>query len=248
MPSSRKRRAGKARRIAAANAPPRIRPDCTHGCPPPPPDDSHIMFQCWEMVRKELEAPGNSCAIKLMEMALRAHGPIFHTPTLQTTFRQLLVAKGTSLLLTDLASKVTTEGPSCIASLVLIMDDYDKERGVFQTGDRNLSTMQKIRDLYDGDQCHALIRFYANNIPCKCLQQQDAAAKTESKRACCFHCNMVRERRLLHLCTGCKYNLYCSVECQRADWPMHKDDCKKYAEIHTVAPTVPQATGAPQVP
>lgn len=243
MGSSRKRRAGQARRIAAANAPPRIRPGCMHGCPPAPATDDHIMFQCWELIRRELEAPGRSCVLKLMEMVLCEYEPILHTPSLKTTFRKLVIAKGTSLLLYDLASNIMTEGPSVIADLILLMDDYDKQRGLFDGGhgQHYLSTMQKIRDLHDGDQRRALTRFYARKIPCNCLHEHDAVAKTEEKRGYCFHCKKVLELRHLNLCNGCKYNQYCSVECQREDWPLHKTLCNDYARLNAtgVAPTPP---------
>jgi len=33
------------------------------------------------------------------------------------------------------------------------------------------------------------------------------------------------------LCTGCKHIFYCSRDCQRKDWPNHKDFCKEMAKL-----------------
>ncbi|KAI0641407.1 hypothetical protein C8Q79DRAFT_990719 [Trametes meyenii] len=44
--------------------------------------------------------------------------------------------------------------------------------------------------------------------------QEDLPFKTQLKR-----------------CAGCQLTRYCSVKCQREDWPRHKDTCKK---IHSV--------------
>lgn len=51
----------------------------------------------------------------------------------------------------------------------------------------------------------------------------ELAYASESKPKICAHC----ARQCEQLCSGCKKNYYCSVECQKADWPNHKDSCKK---------------------
>lgn len=43
----------------------------------------------------------------------------------------------------------------------------------------------------------------------------------------CAHCNSTRD---LKVCTGCHTTYFCSKECQRAQWPKHKADCKYMAE------------------
>jgi hypothetical protein len=41
------------------------------------------------------------------------------------------------------------------------------------------------------------------------------------------YCSCCIEKNASKLCTGCHYNRYCSAECQKNDWPIHKMWCKK---------------------
>lgn len=43
----------------------------------------------------------------------------------------------------------------------------------------------------------------------------------------CAKCSKQSERHFKK-CAGCRQKRYCSPECQLADWPQHKSDCKKY--------------------
>ncbi len=39
-------------------------------------------------------------------------------------------------------------------------------------------------------------------------------------------CHVCRKDGVTKLCAGCGAFRYCSVECQRVDWPIHKQECK----------------------
>lgn len=47
---------------------------------------------------------------------------------------------------------------------------------------------------------------------------------------------------MLKACGGCKELLYCSVECQRKHWKVHKSDCKKKGVAETSRANVPPPT------
>ena len=72
-------------------------------------------------------------------------------------------------------------------------------------------------DNYDGSEVqHRLLQALA----------VEALTQTESpdwKK--CKHCKI--EKLKMQKCSVCKSARYCSVECQRADWPSHKKCCKK---------------------
>ena len=42
----------------------------------------------------------------------------------------------------------------------------------------------------------------------------------------CTHCLKKGSLTALRRCTGCKSSSYCSKDCQRSDWPSHKQLCK----------------------
>jgi hypothetical protein len=46
----------------------------------------------------------------------------------------------------------------------------------------------------------------------------------------CASCKKTREKRFSH-CSQCKMTFYCSVSCQRQDWPQHKLHCKELVEM-----------------
>lgn len=43
----------------------------------------------------------------------------------------------------------------------------------------------------------------------------------------CVGCSAVGQFKI---CSGCKSRYYCSEECQKADWPKHKEACKRWKE------------------
>lgn len=44
-------------------------------------------------------------------------------------------------------------------------------------------------------------------------------------------------------CTGCRLMHYCNTDCQRNDWPRHKDECKRLREVRKAARKGGRATG-----
>lgn len=58
----------------------------------------------------------------------------------------------------------------------------------------------------------------------------------------CFHCGKPHNFK----CSACKSAYYCSSDCQRADWAVHKEECKKkrlmMAGEIKIKPTLPNTT------
>ncbi|KAJ7171298.1 hypothetical protein C8R46DRAFT_1088130 [Mycena filopes] len=52
-----------------------------------------------------------------------------------------------------------------------------------------------------------------------------------SKHSCFFPgCPESKLRAVsMHICKQCKMRHYCGTDCQKADWPRHKDECKRQA-------------------
>ena len=84
-----------------------------------------------------------------------------------------------------------------------------------------------LRDLQSGMD-YDTIRFCAKHIPCKCLKTIYARVKSEPRLVTCNICMVTKERKDFYLCGNCRYIHYCSVECQRADFPRHRELCFQY--------------------
>ena len=50
--------------------------------------------------------------------------------------------------------------------------------------------------------------------------------KCDDSEIGCTRCLKKRSLTVLRRCTGCKRSRYCSKDCQRSDWPSHKQLCK----------------------
>ena len=93
----------------------------------------------------------------------------------------------------------------------------------------------KIGELNGGDD-HTLVSFYRKHIPCSCLDEKYKDVKSIKKLGRCYNPNCslpggrVEKSKML-CCTRCGDVNYCSVECQKADWKRHKENCDNIAEI-----------------
>jgi len=82
-------------------------------------------------------------------------------------------------------------------------------------------------DLSQGCE-RSLFQFYKSRIGCACLDEKCAALPVKKSAGLCAHCKCRKERDRLLVCSGCKRKQYYSKECQAADWPSHKEGCKKH--------------------
>ena len=55
-----------------------------------------------------------------------------------------------------------------------------------------------------------------------------SSSSASSNRQPCVSCGTSMQR--LKKCGGCMQRLYCSEECQTAEWPAHKDECRRIQE------------------
>ena len=88
-------------------------------------------------------------------------------------------------------------------------------------------------DICDG---HTLVSFFRKRIPCKCLDKKYKEVKSIVKMGQCMNseCPLPHqriERSKLMVCEQCLTMCYCSVECQKAAWPRHKEDCVRVSDI-----------------
>jgi len=90
---------------------------------------------------------------------------------------------------------------------------------------------QKIKEMSIEGDTHTLVKLFRKRIPCVCLNKKYDEVKTITKMGVCFNlqCNNnsgLVERSKTMYCSRCRCVAYCSRECQKAHWPMHREDCE----------------------
>ena len=137
-----------------------------------------------------------------------------------------LIRNGVSSLLPGNGPKHLQMAVSCAAALMTI-DSYDPSSPTpgGNIDERNTKKYLTTLDIISGCH-HSLVKFYVNQIPCKCLDavySQDKANRPKS--SACSNCKMRGERRDMFICTGCERIIYCSKACQLKHVPIHKERC-----------------------
>ena len=87
----------------------------------------------------------------------------------------------------------------------------------------------QMAELFKSDK-HTLVSFFRKRIPCKCLDKRYKEVKSITKMGLCDNpsCSLpdrMGERSKMLYCTQCCVANYCSRECQKAAWPLHKQYC-----------------------
>ena len=142
----------------------------------------------------------------------------------------ILISFGTNLLL-----KKRTGGPNDVAQVILVLENYAEND--INAALRNRVACAKLRDLIGGERSTTkrdVLKFFRKRISCSCLKRMHLDARKSSlKLGKCSHCEEVKERALLMVCSRCRINQYCSRVCQIADWPRHKcEECYDYVRAH----------------
>ena len=75
---------------------------------------------------------------------------------------------------------------------------------------------------------HTLVKYLRKNIPCNCLDERYKEVKSITKIGRCWNakCNEDKVKlSTMMCCDRCRSAVYCSRECQKADWHWHKKRC-----------------------
>ena len=121
-----------------------------------------------------------------------------------------------------------------IAKAILILENYGKT-GDYSNTIASRSVASKIRNQLCGtiNSRRDLLKFYRKRTNCSCLKKKHLEArKTLPKLGSCRYCNVVKERRLLMVCSRCMVTQFCSRKCQVAASSRHREDCYKFAWAH----------------
>lgn len=87
---------------------------------------------------------------------------------------------------------------------------------------------KQFRDLNQFGLAFDTCRYFKKNMPCLCLKEVYKRLKALPKMGECQTCRAKVPRSKLFLCEGCKFNHYCGIKCQAADYSKHEEFCIMY--------------------
>ena len=142
--------------------------------------------------------------------------------------KKTLISNGVNALL-GCGIKNAAIAQGCATALMMI-DSYAPSFPVplGNFDQRDAKKMLKNMDILNGCQ-HSLVKFFVNQIPCKCLDELYTQIKsTKPKLGSCKNCQQRKERTSMYTCTGCERVQYCSKACQISATPEHKKYCIRW--------------------
>ena len=108
---------------------------------------------------------------------------------------------------------------------------------------RCIRLKMRLDDVLGGGE-RAAVRFFSklvkksnvvNNWPswasCSCLVERQKQLKSHPKTSICSTCDIICRTTCLKRCGVCNVVQYCSRQCQRADWSLHRNHCVLLSSI-----------------
>ena len=194
---------------------------CNHGANLLIPENNHpvlgFMDACFQF---QMSVSDN------MRSTFQHHLQVWHNEGYRKMAKSFLIRIGVNRMIChDFTEAVD------IAIAILGLENYD---GRYESIILSRAVATKRRDLLTelalgGGRCgRDTLKFYRKRMDCKCLKDVHLQArKTIQKMARCFHCDEMKQRSLMRVCSRCRISEYCSRECQVANWCDHKPICDK---------------------
>ena len=205
---------------------------CDHGFVPWP--KGHV---CTGFVRAFVREFSGSNRVSLIQRfaevndaTITKYAAVWHDPTMLEYVATYYLAEGTGAILEekDDIARQSAKFAICFETWRDIMTGNNSDV---------IRKWGKVEEL-SSDTCdeHTLVSFFRKRIPCKCLDKRYKEVKSIVKMG---HCNnpdcplpdrKVEASKLMH-CEQCTAVFYCSIECQKAAWPKHKEHCVKITNL-----------------
>jgi len=226
MPSkSRKKIKGQARKAKAEAA-----ITCNHGyLQSTPALCNHFMttfFQSYTTIGKEGKMTIVRGAFLALKDAYTKWPEAINNETYLDFTKKIILNRITMFLLRN--EKVSFDLARGFSAALMVIDSYNPSSFVPAglMDERDASKWLTNVDILGGCQ-RSLVKFIANQIPCKCLDElYSQLQSTTPKMGICFNCHQRKKRSSMYICTGCERMQYCSKACQLAHVPIHKESCK----------------------
>jgi len=194
-------------------------PQCNHGLIAILPEESHPVSR----FITDFFYSDNADFITIF----RRHPEVQNDVNYQKMAAEIFIRIETNGLIEDNATGVN------VAKAIIILENYGKT-GEYVSTVTSRSVALKIRNQSGTiNSRRDLLKFYRKRITCSCLKKMHIEArKTLPKIGICDHCEEVKERTLLMVCSRCMICQYCSRKCQVAASPKHRVLCDMFAETH----------------
>jgi len=184
------------------------------------PEISHPVYAFLHAVYS-FDGPTSPQWYEIMKMLYTQHPLVFERDDHNKLARSILLAFSVNTILRE----DTYATPNIVSSVLLLLENFDDSKD-FESS--YWSAAPKIRDItYSLRTPRVALKFYSKRIGCSCLKEKYAQSRGLNKTGECHNCCKHLERRKLMVCSRCKVNHYCSDECHREKWPIHKKWCDK---------------------
>ena len=226
MPSSKKNR-GRERRANKEKKATTALEKCAHGLPVPLPV-GHVLWDVMTVFESAFQrfSPSDengTIASQAIDAIIFDYPKALSDNENRSKMKEMLLAVGTEALLSDERPQraiMFAESVVRLEHLNNCVHNKSKVEQVTTKGER------EIRDLF-GDGTRGLIRFFAKRVPCACLDKMNKEAKRQAKKGRCYSCCKFFDFNALLECSCCFIVHYCSKECQKANWDIHKLERKR---------------------
>ena len=154
-------------------------------------------------------------------------------------FAEMMLGMATGMILDDkdyeTAEWVTNLG--MIAELYASrgVENVDADIDLMMNNNKDPKMKPYLRDLLvemkDANRASSIVRVLQKRIPCKCLDNLRAMfhSEGEMRSELCEVCWKVYPKKQFKKCSRCKLEDYCCRDCQRKDWPEHKQNCNRWS-------------------
>ena len=193
---------------------------CKHGCPSVTADEEKMFA---DFMNAFVAAYGSKGKFTLGSFI------IAHQVTIET-FDDVYSSKLETVISMILrnGTQVILDGDKKAAQLYATLASYFEE-SIANKQTSGYPNVTKLVELFCADN-HTLVSYYRKRIPCSCLDEKYNEVKSVKKigRCCnpsCSHPQRKVERSKIFFCSRCGAANYCSVECQKANWKIHKQFC-----------------------
>jgi len=192
---------------------------CSHGCPDWSNTANEPAFQALQIIEENFYTlTQDEIAVKMEEVC----GPSMNE---DLTLKAISSSAARILLNKDVPPEKAEGAAQKMAIIMLTLEQFE----AFRSFDEKLLSepLQKCMEAQAKlDSRRNITKFFAERIPCHCLDEIKQAARNDPRTGMCLACRKKAEDSTLFNCSACGLLKYCSRECQVGHWSSHRSLCK----------------------